>query len=112
MTFLTGNISTVSKTLKQKEKYLSPEGNSLLPVKRKSTKNKIPDIDRALSNWVRNSQKQGFPVSDAAIKEKAQFFAMTFGNESYINSTSWLEIFKQKNGISGGKLLQKPPMSQ
>jgi hypothetical protein len=76
----------------------------------KRAKGKFPDIDRALANWVRNSQKQGIPLTDAAIKEKARFFAATVGNsESHVkaNSTSWLEKFKQKNGISGGKLLRR-----
>lgn len=85
-----------------------PEDRSLSPVKR--AKGKFPDIDRALANWVRNSQKQGIPLTDAAIKEKARFFAATVGNpdsHSKANSTSWLEKFKQKNGIGGGKLLRR-----
>lgn len=92
--------STVSKVLRQREKYLFPEDRSLSPVKR--AKGKFPDIERALSNWARNTQKQGIPLTDAAIKEKARFFAATVGNnESHLktNSTSWLEKFKQKNGI-------------
>ncbi|KAI9740649.1 MAG: hypothetical protein M1818_004613 [Claussenomyces sp. TS43310] len=100
--------STVSKVLRQKDKYLFPEDRSLSPVKR--AKGKFPDIDRALANWVRNSQKQGVPLTDAAIKEKAKFFATTVGNnESHLkaNSTSWLEKFKQKNGIGSAKLLRR-----
>ncbi|KAL3425988.1 centromere binding protein B [Phlyctema vagabunda] len=100
--------STVSKVLRQKEKYLFPEDRSLSPVKR--AKGKFPDIERALSNWVRNSQKQGIPLTDSAIKEKARFFATSVGNnESHLktNSTSWLEKFKQKNGIGAGKLMRR-----
>jgi len=55
-------------------------------------------------------QKQGHPLTDAAIKEKARFFATTVGNnESHLktNSTSWLEKFKQKNGIGGAKLTRR-----
>jgi len=76
----------------------------------KRAKGKFPDIERALSNWVRNMQKQGHPLTDAAIKEKARFFATTVGNnESHLktNSTSWLEKFKQKNGIGGAKLTRR-----
>ncbi|KAN0122995.1 hypothetical protein V8E51_001321 [Hyaloscypha variabilis] len=40
--------STVSKILRQREKYLFPEDRSLSPVKR--AKGKYPDIERALSN--------------------------------------------------------------
>ncbi|KUJ21055.1 uncharacterized protein LY89DRAFT_424139 [Mollisia scopiformis] len=100
--------STVSKVLRQREKYLFPEDRSLSPVKR--AKGKFPDIERALSNWVRNMQKQGHPITDSSIKEKARFFATTVGNnESHLktNSTSWLEKFKQKNGIGGAKLIRR-----
>jgi hypothetical protein len=59
---------------------------------------------------VRNQQKSGHLLTDAAIKEKARFFATTVGNnESHLktNSTSWLEKFKQKNGIGGAKLTRR-----
>lgn len=100
--------STVSKVLRQREKYLYPEDRSLSPVKR--AKGKFPDIERALSNWVRNNQKKGVPLTDSAIKEKARFFATTVGNdESHLktNSSTWLEKFKQKNGIGSGKLSRR-----
>lgn len=76
----------------------------------KRAKGKFPDIERALSNWVRNNQKKGLPLTDAAIKEKARFFATTVGNnESHLktSSASWLEKFKQKNGIGGAKLTRR-----
>lgn len=98
----------MSKVLRQREKYLYPEDRSLSPVKR--AKGKFPDIERALSNWVRNNQKKGVPLTDAAIKEKARFFATTVGNdESHLktNSASWLEKFKQKNGIGSGRLSRR-----
>ena len=98
--------STVSKVLRQREKYLFPEDRSLSPVKR--TKGKFPDIERALSNWAKNYQKKGLPLTDALIKEQARFFATTVGNnESHVktNSSSWLEKFKQKNGL--GKLTRR-----
>src|SRR6266536_205413 len=101
-------FSTVSKVLRQKEKYLFPEDRRLSPVKR--AKGKFPDIERALSNWARNQHTKGIPLTDAAIKEKARFFATTVGNnESHLktNSTSWLEKFKQKNGLGGSKLTRR-----
>lgn len=98
----------MSKVLRQREKYLFPEDRSLSPVKR--AKGKFPDIERALSNWARNQHTKGIPLTDAAIKEKARFFATTVGNnESHLktNSTSWLEKFKQKNGLGGSKLTRR-----
>ncbi|RYO47937.1 hypothetical protein AA0116_g12819 [Alternaria tenuissima] len=77
------------------------EIGAMFGVERRS-KGKFPDIERALSNWARNYQKQGLPLSDAITREKARFFAQTVGNsESHLkaNNTSWLEKFKQKNHL-------------
>ncbi|KAI9806364.1 MAG: hypothetical protein M1825_006479 [Sarcosagium campestre] len=100
--------STVSKVLRQKEKYLFPDDGSRSPIKR--AKGKFPDIERALANWARNTQRTGLPVSDSMIKEKARFFATTVGNSdshAKINSGTWLEKFKQKNNLAGAKSSKK-----
>ncbi|KAL9094603.1 MAG: hypothetical protein Q9165_003162 [Trypethelium subeluteriae] len=96
--------STVSKVLRNKEKYLFQDDGGRSPIKR--SKGKFPDIERALSNWARNHQRQGLPLSDSIIREKARFFATTVGNsESHLklNSNSWLEKFKQKNNLMGAR---------
>lgn len=80
------------------------DDGSRSPIKR--SKGKFPDIERALANWARNHQKQGLPLNDAIIRDKARFFANTVGNsDSHLkaNSTSWLEKFKQKNNLLGAK---------
>lgn len=68
----------------------------------KKNKNKFPELERALSNWVRNAQRSGTFVTDAAIRDRFLFFVHSTGNsETYqacANGT-WLEKFKQKNGI-------------
>lgn len=90
--------------MRQKDKYLFPDDGSRSPIKR--SKGKFPDIERALSNWARNHQRQGLPLTDSIIRDKARFFATTVGNsESHVkvNSNSWLEKFKQKNHIPGAK---------
>jgi len=76
----------------------------------KRAKGKFPDIDRALANWVRHTKSKGIPISDDAIEEKARFFAISVGNnESHLklNSTTWLEKFKQKNGLGGHKITRR-----
>jgi hypothetical protein len=96
--------STVSKVLRQKEKYLNPDDGSRSPIKK--AKGRVPDIEKALSNWVRNYQRQGYPLSDEMIREKALFFANTCGSpdgKEKVLSASWLEKFKQKNNILGAK---------
>ena len=96
--------STVSKVLRQKDKYLFPDDGSRSPIKK--SKGKFPDIERALSNWARNHQRSGLPLNDSIIREKARFFATTVGSSdchAKVNSNSWLEKFKQKNHLMGAK---------
>ncbi|KAI9931863.1 hypothetical protein ASPWEDRAFT_169297 [Aspergillus wentii DTO 134E9] len=96
--------STVSKVLRQKEKYLNPDDGSRSPIKR--SKGRVPDIEKALSNWARNYQRQGYPLNDEMIREKALFFASTCGcpeGKEKVLSRSWLEKFKQKNSLMGAK---------
>ncbi|KAJ6187605.1 hypothetical protein N7519_002513 [Penicillium mononematosum] len=97
--------STVSKVLRQKEKYLNPKDGSRSPIKR--PKGRVPDIEKALSNWARNYQRQGYPLSDEMIKEKALFFASTCGcpeGKEKVCTAAWLEKFKHKNNLLGAKL--------
>ena len=72
----------------------------------KRSKGKLPDIERALSNWARNHQRQGLPLDDNLIRDKARFFAHTVGSadcHAKVNSGAWLEKFKQKNILNGAK---------
>ncbi|KAL8819322.1 MAG: hypothetical protein Q9223_002214 [Gallowayella weberi] len=97
--------STVSKVLRLKEKYLHPEDGSRSPIKR--SKGKFPDIERAVSNWAKNHQRQGLPLNNEMIRDKARMFATTVGSSdcvTKVNSPSWLEKFKQKNGLLGASL--------
>ncbi|KAL8928139.1 MAG: hypothetical protein Q9172_001049 [Xanthocarpia lactea] len=94
--------STVSKVLRLKEKYLHPDDGSRSPIKR--SKGKFPDIERAVSNWAKNHQRQGLPLSNDNIRDKARMFASTVGSSdcfSKVNNPGWLEKFKQKNGLLG-----------
>lgn len=95
--------STVSKVLRNKEKYLNSEERSSSPVKR-AGKSKGGDIDKALTVWIRNAQKNGI-VTIEEIKEKARLFASTTaGGDSFFksNSSVWLDKFIQKHHIGRG----------
>lgn len=99
----------MSKVLRQKEKYLFPEDRSSSPIKR--TKPKFPDIERALLSWARKAQQSGHDLSDGEILEKARHFSHGVGGNSGDHvkalSSSWLEKFKQKNGIGAGRLMRR-----
>ncbi|KAF7592570.1 hypothetical protein BBP40_012730 [Aspergillus hancockii] len=93
-----------SEVLRQKEKYLNPDDGTRSPIKR--AKGRVPDIEKALSNWVRNYQRHGYPLNDEMIREKALFFANTCGSpdgKEKVLSSSWLEKFKHKNNLLGMK---------
>jgi len=95
--------STVSKVLRNREKYLAQPAEE--PNSKNQAKGKYPDIERTLSNWVRNEKKTGGPITDDQIMEKFRHFARTVSPNQHLKSmnNSWLEMFKQKNGLSGPK---------
>ena len=80
------------------------DDGSRSPIKR--TKGRVPDIEKALSNWAKNYQRQGYTLTDSMIRDKAHFFSTTCGspdgNQKVLNS-SWLDKFKQKNNLMGAK---------
>ncbi|TKA68584.1 hypothetical protein B0A55_08379 [Friedmanniomyces simplex] len=95
--------STVSKVLRQKEKYLFQDDGSRSPIKR--AKGRSPDIERALAVWAKNQERKGLPLTDEVIREKARAFASTTTtpeNQQLWNS-SWIEKFKQKNNLLGAR---------
>ncbi|KAI9166715.1 Ribosome-interacting GTPase 1 [Paramyrothecium foliicola] len=101
--------STVSKVLRHKDQYLKrdqePEQAAL-----KRGKGKHPDFDRTLSNYVRRQQQRGFDVKDEEILEQAKLFAHASGNQETILTSltsNWLQKFKQKHGIGGGRLMRR-----
>lgn len=97
--------STVSKVLRHKDRYLCLEDGSRSPIKK--SKGKYPDIDRTLAKWVQNQQAKGHPITDENIKSQARFFWVASGNGTEcpikVESASWLEKFKQKNGLAGSR---------
>ena len=55
-----------------------------------------------MSNWAKNQQRQGLPLTDDIIRDKARVFAATVGNQEChlkVQSETWLEKFKQKNSL-------------
>jgi len=101
--------STVSKVLRNKDKYLSSEDRSSSPIKR--AKGKSVDIEKALTNYLRNAQKEGKPVTGDLIKEKARLFSATMGSpaDAHIktNSSAWLDKFMLKHNIGPGRLMRR-----
>ncbi|CAG9937631.1 unnamed protein product [Clonostachys rosea f. rosea IK726] len=101
--------STVSKVLRQKEHYLKREQEQE-PSSSKRGKGKHPDFDRTLSNYVRRQQEGGFEIKDEEIMDQAKLFARASGHQDSLVSSltsSWLQKFKQKHGITSGRLMRR-----
>src|ERR1700712_377924 len=98
------HYSTVSKVLRQKEKYMYQDDGSRSPARK--PKNKFPDLERALSNWAKKTHKKGIPITDAMIKAELRKFSAGVGNHDAhlkANSNSWIKKFRQEHGLHGSK---------
>jgi Tc5 transposase DNA-binding domain len=65
----------------------------------KKSKAKLPDFEKTLTNWVKNQQKKGLPVTDEDLRKQARVFSFSRSDQALLSSPSWLEKFKQKNGL-------------
>jgi hypothetical protein len=78
-------------------------------IVREELQTKSPDLERTLSNWAKNFQQKGRPLSNDIIWDKARFYAEAVGsNEScmILDGDGWLEKFKQKNKLLGVRPLK------
>ncbi|OKL55295.1 hypothetical protein UA08_09445 [Talaromyces atroroseus] len=92
--------STVSKILRQKEKYLSMPDGTQSPIKR--GKHKESKIEKALANWVQKSKRQGRVLTRNDIEEKAKLFAKNCATQDQklkILTEGWLDKFFNENPI-------------
>ncbi|KAL2129118.1 hypothetical protein VTI74DRAFT_8195 [Chaetomium olivicolor] len=97
--------STVSKVLRNKEKYLNLEDRSSSPVKRPG-KGKGADVEKALTNWYYKAVRAGRSVSREELWEKARLFStMTPGDSHELNG--FLDKLLSKTGIGPGRLLRR-----
>lgn len=69
-----------------------------IPNPPKQVKRRLPGVERDLSSWAQNHQKQGFCLPDAMIRESAHLSATNCaeGKEKDL-STRWLKKFKHKH---------------
>ncbi|OAL27363.1 hypothetical protein AYO22_03638 [Fonsecaea multimorphosa] len=88
--------STVSKILRQRDKYMNPQPKeeSVSPIKK--SKAKLPDFEKTLTNWVKNQQKKGHSITDEDLRKQAQVFSFSRSDQAVVSSSDWLEKFKRK----------------
>jgi hypothetical protein len=93
------SFSTVSKILRQRDKYMNPPPKEENTSPGKKSKAKLPDFEKTLTNWVRNQQKRGSSITDHDLRKQAKKFSFSRSDQEVVSSTDWLEKFKRKNRL-------------
>jgi hypothetical protein len=74
-----------------------PKEDTISPSKK--SKAKLPDFEKTLTNWVRNQQRKGQPITDEDLRKQAQVFSFSRSDQAVVSSRDWLEKFKRKNRL-------------
>ncbi|KFY95314.1 hypothetical protein V500_02845 [Pseudogymnoascus sp. VKM F-4518 (FW-2643)] len=97
--------STVSKVLRQKDRYLSLNEPSVSPPRRPKG-GRVHDIDLALGNWLIKEWEKGVVRTRDEIREKAIKFATILSSQEGLqraNDDRWLDKFDQEHNIKAIK---------
>jgi len=93
--------STVSKILKQKEKWLAidPESSDARIAKHRAVK--FPEVEDRLTLWVAELKAKGEPIRDSEIRQEALRIAQDvgLGEDKFKASGGWIEKFRERNSI-------------
>ncbi|EXJ63749.1 hypothetical protein A1O7_00084 [Cladophialophora yegresii CBS 114405] len=95
--------STVSKILRQRDKYMNPQPKEESASPGKKSKAKLPDFEKTLTNWVKNQQRKGLAFTDEDLRKQAKVFSFSRSDQAVVSSTDWLEKFKRKNRLVATK---------
>lgn len=92
--------STVSKTLKTKEKWLAVDNDSDSDLIVKHRAGKFPEVEECLFAWIQ-AEHPGDCLSDTAIKERNLEIAHDIGlsSEQFKASLGWIEKFRERYRI-------------
>ena len=95
--------STITKILKQREKWLAIDPNSNYAKQKTQKSPKFPQIEEALSQWLSHNIGNG-SVSDAQLQEKALELAQTYGlRNEFQASNGWISKFKNRHQFRSGE---------
>ncbi|KDN51871.1 hypothetical protein RSAG8_00422, partial [Rhizoctonia solani AG-8 WAC10335] len=100
--------STISKSLKHKDKWLSLDTNPRKSILVKHSSpvcirpSKFPEIETELLKWVKQCQENGTNITDTRIKAKAKECAAEIGlpEGKFKASSGWIENFKLRNSLT------------
>lgn len=94
--------STISKILKNKDKWLTVDTHTRKPVMPKHRPSKFPEIETELLKWVKECQENRTVITDTRIKVKARECAADIGlpEGKFKASSGWIENFKVRNNLT------------
>lgn len=94
--------STISKILKNKDKWLTVDTHTRKPAMPKHRPSKFPEIETELLKWVKECQENGTVITDTRIKAKARECAAEIGlpEGKFKASSGWIENFKVRNNLT------------
>ncbi|XP_016662746.1 tigger transposable element-derived protein 4-like [Acyrthosiphon pisum] len=91
--------STLSTILKDKDKILKAvEEAPCLPRRKRFKASSFPEIEHAMTEWIKRVRDYNLPISGPLIQVKAAEFAKNLGL-TFQASSGWLEKFKLRNRI-------------
>ncbi|PCH40002.1 CenpB-DNA-bind-domain-containing protein [Wolfiporia cocos MD-104 SS10] len=95
--------STVSKILKEKDRWLNVKDDEKLLVS-KYRPSKFPHLESQLESWLQECSRNEILLTDALIRTQAKKVALELGltEDKFKASSGWVENFKARHGISKG----------
>lgn len=95
--------STISTIFKDREKIKVIFEKNSLKVKRAKFSD-YTDIEEALLNWFKYQRTRNIPISGPILQKKAMDFARGLGYDNFECSLSWIQRFRARNAIVGGRV--------
>lgn len=94
--------STVSKILKDRERWLKPDNEK--PTSSRTRPAKFGELETALENWLQSCKRDRILLTDALIRETAKKEGLKLGIDEtrFKASSGWVENFKARHGIKKG----------
>lgn len=86
---LSSSVSAEHPPQQQQQQAVKPAG-------------RYPHIDSALLSWAREQAGRGTTLTDSSLQRQARAIARGTGDDKFKASTTWLDGFKTRAGISGG----------
>ncbi|XP_064071485.1 tigger transposable element-derived protein 4-like [Vanessa tameamea] len=94
--------STISTIWNEREKIQNLYDKNFLKMKRTRT-TKHTKIEEALLKWFKYQRTNNVPINGPILQQKANDFVQRFG-EVFVCSSSWIQRFRTRHGIVGGKM--------